>query len=420
MSNVNPASGINLPFGAGAGYYFSSVFINGIQYPLVTFNNLSSSFYIDQYGRDTALRYLNVDPSLLITVRSAINSHEFTSTYNPSADLNRMYFKLDLSTVGDILQPTANYGLISQVSAQYVRISESEAIGHSRDVGLNVATINLDYRDQFLIYAKDTSALSYVSNEFNYRSLNSSTTSNPNQTLVRNIPQALILSPGNGSFHNPFNSESRILDYSNSSVVRFIRVQPNFNRSNREVDQPALESNRIYFELSSNHLGLYEQYLNPDFHGFLYTYNQSGAVYSKSYFRNGEYSDVQPPSSMRTNSIEGSLVSKLVKITSELKQFFVENPGGSELFGFLTWYDVYRRLTANQVSKLKFTNFNFLSTKLTEGFPGIYPVRNVTFGSPGGFITGIPNENIITNDLTFLNEEDRARALVVIYPEGLF
>lgn len=411
----NPASGIILPLGVGAGYYFSSIASNGTQYPLPTFNNLSSSYYLSTGGRDTILRSLGADPSLYFTVRSNVNSHEFTSTYNPSADLSRMYFKLDLSSVGDILNPTSNYGLVSQVSATYSRLSDAQAIEHSRNVGLNTVTVNIDYRDQFLIYANESGLLSYTSNEYNFRSLNLSTTLNANVTILRNIPQAVILAPGNGSYHNPFNAESTLQDYSNSTVTRYVGVQPNFYRSNREVDQPRLEQDRLYFEVSTNHYGLWEQTFDPDFHGFLYTYNPSSDTFRKSYYSNNEYSDTQPASSLRSTSIEGKVVKLINNLSDQLKTYFSGNPG-IELFGFLTWYDVYRRLNANDIGKLMFSNFNLIRDRVIAGIDGNYPIRDV-LQTPTSFVTGIPDQLTIANDLIILSPENRFDAIKTIYPQ---
>lgn len=401
---LNPASGTILPFGAGAGYYFSSMFLNGQEYPLMTFNNLSSAYYLSPRDRDNALRILGADPALTLTVSSLINSHEFTSTYNPSADLVPTYFKLDLDSVTDIITPNS---VVTPVSASYIKITNEEAVAHSRDNGFNVVTVNLDYRDPMMKYAIDSGLIHYRSNEFNLKSFGRNTTLVSNKTMLRTIPQALVLSPGNGTYHNPFDGRSTYQDYTNSTVIRSLKIEPSIYMSNLETQKPSLEQDRIYFELSSNYLGLYEQHLNNDYHGYLYTFNPSAETFNRSYYRDGEYTNVQAPSSSRTNSPEGNLVALVDKITSSLDIFFESNPNGAELFGFLTWFDIYRRLTINEVGALKMSNSIPILNKLESGMSRGYPIRPV-LNEFNAFTTGIPDiEGAVPNDRIIVNLEDR-------------
>jgi len=401
---VNPASGVALNFGDGAGYYFSSMFSTSAQYPLMTFNSLSGAYYLEPRDRYNILKVLNVDPAITLTVSSLQNVHEFTATYNPSADLAPVYFKLDLVSVGDIVNVNS---VITTTSAIYTRLTDEEAVAHSRNNGFNVIKTNIDFRDPFIQYAGNSSSINFRFNEFNLRSFGKNRTLNTDKIMLRNLPQAIILSPGCGSFHNPFNGQSVYQDYSNSTVSRVIKIEPSIYTSNLEVDKPALEQTRLYSELSSNYFGLYEQYFNNDYHGFIYNYNPSGSAFEKSYYLSGEYTSVQPASSLRVQSPEANLINLANKLTSALNEYFSENPENAELFGFLTWYDIYTRLKINDIGGMMFSNIRPLLDKLSNGFSNGYQVKLV-LDELNAFGTGIPDvEGIIPNDNIIINIGDR-------------
>jgi len=412
---TNPASGIPLSFGNGAGYYFSTVYLNGQQYPLPTINDLSSSYYIDFRNRANILRLLNTDPSLTFKVSSVPNQSELSiSSYNGSADVFPMYFKLNLDTVGDILTPNSVIGVIS---ATYSKIDDTEAIAHSRDYGYNISKLNVDFRDPFIHYARDTGILYFEMNDFNLRSLNTTLTPITGRNMLRNIPQAVVVTPGCGTNHNPFNGYSELTDYDASVAVRTYKGQPGIDMGSGDRDIPPLEEERIYSALESNSYGLYEQYLNNDIHGFLYTYNPSAVSSTLSYFINGEYSNTQPPSSLRSNSPEGKFYSMASRLRLAVSSYIDSvNPDEQYLWSSLKWYDLYTRLTLNDAGKLLYSNTTRLFNDISNGL--IYNTPVTLFSNQyNEFVTGVPVMTPLEGDLVqVITEVDRLNWYYANYP----
>ena len=390
VENNNPSS---VSFGAGAGYYFSTVNLptNSIL-PLPTLNNLSSAYYLQLRDRYNILNLLNADSSFKFSVYSQSGVHEFSSSYNPSADLYPMYLALNLNSVADIPNPNS---VITTTSAVFNVLSDEEAIEHSRSNGLNVIRLNVDYRDPFINYLKDVSTLNFEYNDFNLRSFGFSSTFS-NKIMLRNLPQGIIVAPGRGSQHNPFNSKSELDTYDSVRVKRTLKANPSIDISNLVPSRPSLDSNRIYFELSSNSLGSYEEQYLPDVHGFVYTYNPSSEIFNYSYYIDGQYTYIQPPSSTRLNSPEGKfmeLVNNLTLAASAADADFT-NSGLPDFWGFVTWYDIFTRISSNEIGRLKYSNFEQFRDKLQTGYSNNIPV---VFVFNNAIPPGAPNQQNLTN-----------------------
>lgn len=399
----NPTtSSVETQFGDGAGYYFSSLSINGEEYPLITYNELSNSYYLNTRDRALILGLLGADSSLRLTSVSPVNNHEFTGSYNSSADLELMYFILDMSSVGDIIGTKT---MVTTTSSNYVRVTNEDAIKHSRNNGFNLSKINVDYRDPFIHYARDSSSIYCEMEDFSVKALNRETTPNSNKLIIRSIPQGIILIPGCGSTHNPFNGKSIFQDYSNSTVRRTLSLKPTIDHTDLQPQAPPLAQEKVVLNFGSDSFGLYEKYLDKDLEGLIYSFNSSSEQFSNSYYQYpGGFSSTQPPPEERVNSPEANLLNltdKLATVALDLKE-----TSGSQ-YGFLSWYDIYRRMNLNDIGKLMCCNSKDLISSIENGFvKGVF-VNNTLNDSNLTVYYGIPETAVVPNDSIIINESDR-------------
>lgn len=379
-----------LNIGDGAGYYVSSEFVDGSLYPLPTVNDLSAARYIPPSLRQNVLELLGRNPEVVLTVTSKPGFTEFSSSYDPSADISPMYFKLDFDSISDIENPNS---VINILSASYSRITDEDAVAHSRNYSFNVTKVNLDYRDPIIHYARDTSTLSIVLDEFNLRNFDENRSVTKENIILRNIPAAVVLTPGMGSAHNPFNAKSKITVYSDSTVTRTINLTPSFETHASFPTKPSLEVSNIYSSLGVSYFGLYEQKYAQDIHGNMFTYNPSSSIFEKSYF-SGSYSNRQPSIDYRGPSVESTLVSLVDKLS---------DPSS---VSSLTWWDVFRRVKINEIGKLAYSDPKTFLNKLAVGWRNDVPILNVLTRytiRP----SGIPDGETIPNDTIIINEWDR-------------
>jgi len=385
-----------LDIGDGAGYYISSTFLRNsggdLNMPLPTQNVLPSCNYLPPIQRANVLDILGSTTDVIITV-SSTSAHELSEYYNASGDLFPMYFKINLEDIQDLNNPNT---VINQISATYSRISDEEAVNHSRNYSFNIVKVNLDYRDPLIQYARDTSTIQFNQNDFNLRSFNQFRTITYDKIILRNIPAAIILVPGNGSFHNPFSAQSKLKQYDSSAyVVREIKLTPSFDVKNRSLAGPPLSASNNYNTIGTPYFGLYEKVFDQSYHGNIYTYDPSSPEFSMNYYTNGMYMGDQPSVEYRTPSIESKLIKDLVKKLTEVS--------GVE---YLTWWDVYRRLNTNDLGKLTYTNCSEILYKLSTGFVNgvkIYNVLSTFMNVP----TGIPESATIPDDNIYINPENR-------------
>jgi hypothetical protein len=384
----SPSSFLNI--GDGAGYYVSSQYADGGLYPLQTANELSASRYVPPSLRQNILELLGRSIGITLTVDSKEGFTEFSSSYNPSADVRPMYFKLDFDSIGDIENPNS---VINILSASYSRISDEDAVNHSRNYSFNITKVNLDHRDPIVHYARDTSTVNIQLDEFNLRNFDENRSVTRQNIILRNIPAAIIITPGMGSAHNPFNSKSHITSYSDSVVTRTINLTPSFETQANFTTKPSLETSNIYNSLGAPHFGLYEQRYAPDIHGNIFTYNPSSSIFEKSYF-NGTYSHEQPSIEYREAPIESKMVALVDKLS---------DPSS---VSSLTWWDVFRRVKINEIGKLSYSDPKTFLNRLAAGWRNEVPILNVLTRytlKP----TGIPDDVAIPDDNIIIKESDR-------------
>jgi len=390
-SYINPVSGADLKIGDGAGYYFSTLNYDGTEYPIMSVNELSSAYYLTPNDRYNVLRLLGKEGELRLTVSSLPNNHEFSSSFNFSADVTPMYFALSAKSLGDVPNPNSVINIISGI---YVRLTDEEAIGHSRNYSFNVIRANIDYRDLFIHYARDTSSFYYEQDDFDLRAFDINRSVQRFKIMTRTVPEAIILTPGCGSRHSPFNGKSKIIDFGGTSIVRQLNLKPTIDYQDNLVEKPFLDKSNIYNTLGTDYFGLYEKYLNTDIHGDIFTYNPSSEYFNNSYYYSGNYTNVQPPSSVRGPTPEAKLMNLAEKLT------------GLEGVEELTWWDVFRRLTINDVGSLMYTNNKPLIKELSLGYKNNVPIKPV-LARPYVTPTGIPEGTEIADDTIIVDITNR-------------
>ena len=386
----SPSSFLNI--GDGAGYYLSSQYVDGVNVPLPTSNELSAARYIPPFVKYNLMRLLDADVGITITAKSASANHEFTTSFDPSADLSPMYFILDFNTVGETLYPNS---VVNTLSANYVLISDEEAINHSRNYSFNILKVNLDYRDPLVHYSKETSTFSFSEDDFNLTFFGAPRAPGNNSIILRNLPAAIILSPGAGSFHNPYNSRSKIETIEDDYVTRSLNFVPTFEVNSSTKPLPPLNSSNIFEALGGGFFGVYESYFERDIQGRIFTYDPSSILFSKAYYTDGSYSNQQPILQNRQENIEGKFVNNLIKKLTSLS--------GVE---YLTWWDVFRRVPISDLGKLFNHSSKDLIDKLSMGLINGVQIRDV-ISAPGVPVTGIPDGTVINDDLIIINESDR-------------
>jgi hypothetical protein len=241
--------------------------------------------------------------------------------------------------------------------------------------------------------------------DFSVKALNRETTPNSDKLVLRSIPQGIILIPGCGSKHNPFNGKSVFQDYSNSTVRRTLSLKPTIDHTDLQVQAPPLTQEKVVFNFGTDSFGLYEKYLDKDLEGLIYSFNASSEEFVNSYYQYpGGFSSTQPPPELRVNSSEANLLNltdKLATVALELRE-----TSGSQ-YGFLSWYDVYRRMTLNDIGKLMYTNSQDLILKIQDGFVKGVTVNNTVNDINTTVYYGIPESATVPNDSIIITESDR-------------
>ena len=376
-----------LNIGNGGGYSIDASTVLSGALPLPTTNETSSANYLSQTDRSRMLNLLGSNDSVYLSVSSISGVNEFSENYNFSSIIEPLYFAIDLSSVEDISSPN---NFVTPIRAKFNLLNEQDTIEHSRNYTFNTIKINIDYRDPFLQYARDTSSLSLVTNEFNLRGFGQSRTPVDGKIILRNVPAAVVLAAGRGSSHNPFNGRSEISDYSDI-VTRRLEVFPTFDSKQAIPNRPLYQSSSTTEVSGSQYYGLYEKIFDQRSDAEIYQFSKNSDIFSKSYYVDGVYDKSITDTSLFDRSPE----SKLVNIVDRL----AEVSGVSSL----TWWDVYRRLTLKEVAALTFNGSVNLINSISNGWRGV-PVRNI-LSSPYSKISGIPEGSTIPNDSIIINNK---------------
>lgn len=387
-----------VPLGDGDGYYISATTITLGTIPLYLSSQLSSTFYLPQDTRLKVLDLFNIDPTVVLSVSSTYTKSEFGSNYNTTTVSTPLYFSLNLSTVGDSERINS---LVDTVSGIYTLQTSADANTHARNYGLNVVRVNVDYRDPFYVYALNASSVSIRLSDITFRSMAPSRGSN-NQILARSIPFGFVLVPGMGSEHNPFATFSKLANF-DSIVQRELELIPTILKAKTEQDVLALDEKLLFDEINAFQFGIGGV---KNTQNVLYTFNPASDKYALSYYTSGSYASTI---GNRSRPIQGKLVYDIIE--SRLKTFYTLQ---ADMYGTssITWWDVFRRLTATEYASLGVYAPDKLFNKLALGWRNvnIRDVLNRQDSGETGIVSTVAGVADTAVDIIYLTETDRENA----------
>jgi len=335
--------------GTGDNYFIevSDIVDNELDVPLDSKNNVAT--FTPDGVRVAALKTLNQNPYSLLTVSSVSSNNEFIETYI-RRDTEPMYFYLDLSSIKLLNE---DQSIVNNLQATYRRLTNSEKINnHLINYGFNVTKLNLDFRDPFVSYAYDTSCFTLNQNDITFRNFDFYLQGNHinDFILTRNLPFAIIIVPGCGTRHNPFDIMSDIKNYKNNIVERSVYCTQTIKindakKLDNAVDEVALsQTTRPNESLYGYSDKLYYQY-NPSSYGNSY-------YYKNSYLQT-------PPIEIEDRR---SILSKIIReVVNPIIQVYQPDE--------LKWFDIFSRLSYEEVGDyFNNGNLDLLSNIIKEKY----------------------------------------------------
>lgn len=325
-----------VPVGVGDGYFLDvSTLQDTKQVPLDNLNDFA--VYTPEAVRFTALKAVNDDPYTYLTVSSSSSYNEFLNAYS-IAEVDSLFFELDLSTAKIVNDENS---LINEIHGTYKLVTSQYRINKLLiNYGFNISKVCLDYRDPLFTYAYTTSSFETKVKDVTFRNFDFYLSGNyiDDRILTRNIPFAIVLVPGCGSRHNPFNNESEITSIINNNiVVRQISVMPTI----RLTDYGLLDDSLLEYETDETVSP------PPDYYGYSTKlfYNYDPSNYVGTYYYNGEYRNSRPVEITNTQPILG-------KIIKEVVDPLIQSYSPREL----KWFDIFSRLTYDELGQYILSN----------------------------------------------------------------
>lgn len=349
--------------GIGGGYYFPLQAVVGDCVSFEYDTEVSASVYTPPETRYEALRLINEDPDFYITASSLDGYHELSSSFVHNVPLEAMYFAIDLSSVRST--PTSNK-LVDRYEADFKLLTDQQQINDHTDThGFSVVKATIDYRDPIFKYIYDTSTLSFYQNDINFRQQSLNKTINDNLIITRNIPFGLIVTPVVGSKENPYNQESKITSFSNSKIVREIKMAPSFEDSFKDKFKTSeLAEITLFDATNSFRVGVSEP---VDDQGITYRFSKTDSAFSKTFY-NTELKEYSTSSS--APEIQPRGVSYMV---TEVIDYLISTYNPSEI----SWYEVLRRMPINKFGEIFYTYNKNLIQSLIDGYRGEVKINNV-------------------------------------------
>lgn len=375
-----------VPLGEGAGYYLGVSSPINSEVPFELINDLSSAFYAPADVRFNTLKMMGMDPSLTFTVSSSSGVTEFNGNLDYSSLVTPLYFELELTSIADGNRLLPN---IDTVTAKYRLIDSNSITTHGDTYGYSVTKLNIDYRDPFLFYARDTSVIDFEQYDLTYRTFDTNKGPLNNSILTRTLPFAIVLTPGCGTAHNPFDATSWIYSVNDNYVVRTMDCIPHLILDDNPMKDHALEERNLFNDTGNFRVGLMEP---RDGQAITYRLNLGSNAYSKSFYSTGIYTSGSPQDA----TLRGA--SNVVKNVIDYL-VYTYNPT------FLTWWDILSRLTLNETTNLIYDYSQVLHDYLVSGGRGvnIKPVLNRGVNE----FTGI-DTSLETDDIPIVSVESRA------------
>lgn len=346
-----------VPIGTGDDYFISFTDSNDQDIEIKLDTDVDRSWYVPESIRIAALKAFEVSAINEIYVSSLPNQHEFISTYQLSSVPEPMYFALNLSTV-DTLSTTNIY--VTDTTGIYQRISDPQKIqDHITNYGLTSRRLNVDYRDPFFHYAKQTGKVAVKYNDITFKYFDSQIDAEENTAdiLTRVAPFAIVIVPGCGSKHNPYHNMSILDTVSGSVITRSMQTTFNMDLTDDGPNQGNLKETVTapvngVDPLNKGFANRREFSFDPQF-------------YSGTYYVDGSYRS-SPPAGVIQKPITSYVVNSIVDT-------LISGYDPKEL----KWFDIYSRLNLYQMGEYLYTATSSFLTSLSEGWRGV-KVKNVT------------------------------------------
>lgn len=348
---IIPLTGVDatdyISIGVGDGYFVDATTeTEEVQIPVNTY--VSASLMTPASVRYTALKAANIDSASKIIATSLSSNTEFAPSYIECLE-GPLYFILDLSSLQFLNEEKL---LLNTIKCNYKLITDQNEINnHVINYGFNVVKVPVDFRDPLFTYARDTSSLEYVMPDISLRNLDFylSGTFDNSFILTRNIPFGLVLVPGCGSKHNPFDSFSEILSRGNQ-ITRTFSIIPTIKLNDYGL-----------LDASLKEIDTVETLKPPkDYYGYsnklYYSYNTSD--YTGTYYFNNEYLSNRP------QDITNPVII-IPKIINEVVDPLINMYSPKEL----KWFDIFSRLNYSEMgSYFEFGNVTLLKNIINEKY----------------------------------------------------
>lgn len=374
---------IAIPTGDGDGYYMAVERADKSDIPLVTVSDFSSTFYVPPETRYNALTLFEEDRAYILQASSVENQNEFVAGDAGPSSLTPLYLTLDLNSVSYGNNPNP---LVSRYEGNYkVEKRQSVIDEHSKNNGLAVSRVNIDYRDPIYRYILDGGSVSLSLNDINLTTILNPKDYPDGVRIARNIPFGLIITPVAGSKYNPFNGQSQLASYG-EPMVRTLRLSQDIDTFDSKVSKPELEEINLYNETGGDlRVGLAEP---VDSQNIIYKYDDTKETYTNTFYRNGEY------------TTSGSTVSStgLSYLVKDVLDYIVDtyNPGT------ISWYDVIRRMPINKVGEFLYDSNIDLISELERGYR-----RGLRISSVLNTPNNLEPRLLSDDDMTIIKEGER-------------
>ena len=370
--------------GDGDGYYIPSKLSNGDEIPLLLKTDVENTFYVPPGVRENALSLGRQDTAYTLSAQAISGQDEFTVNDAGPSSLVPLYLKLDLSSL--YFQSNTN-PLFSTYGAVYnVESNQDEIDTHSKNNGMAVTRINLDYRDPLYRYILDSKKASLFLNDINFSTIIDPKDFPNGVRIARNIPFGLVITPVAGSKFNPFNGRSKVIEHT-EPYGRLIRLNPDINVSDANAPKPQLEEAVLFYDTGDVKVGLVEP---ADNQNIVYKYQASSPLYTETFYADGVYTtsaDITPVSTPGESYIIREVIDYIVTTYNPEK---------------VTWYDVIRRMPLNKVGEFLYSTSPFLVNELERGLRSGLKIDSV-------FNTDKDLDDLLLSDddKTIIKESDR-------------
>jgi hypothetical protein len=370
--------------GDGDGYYVPSKLSNGNEIPLLLKTDIENTFYVPPGVRENALKLANQDTAYTLSAQAILGQNEFAVDDPGPSSLVPLYLKLDLSSFyfGTNTNPLfSTYGAIYNVEND-----QDEIDTHSKNNGMAVTRINLDYRDPLYRYILDSRKASLSLNDINFSTIIDPKDFPNGVRIARNIPFGLVITPVAGSKFNPFNGRSTVIEHA-EPYGRLLRLNPDIDVSDENAPKPQLEEAVLFYETGDVKVGLVEP---SDNQNIVYKYQASSSLYTETFYADGVYTtsaDITPVSTPGESYIIREVIDYIVTTYNPEK---------------VTWYDVIRRMPLNKVGEFLYSTTPALVNRLERGLRSGLKIDSV-FNTD----RDLDDLLLIDDDKTIIKESDR-------------